>query len=64
MENEWLDLVKTKALLDAKESIAGDFLERFEFPWQALPHIKDEIIKIGMALPPEEYEQRGEHIWI
>ena len=39
-------------------------MEQYEYPWEVLPHIGDFIVELGKKLPKEEYEQRGENIWI
>lgn len=61
MKNEKLF---AKNLFDYSKSIARPLLETVEFPWEALPKIKDFILEIGKTLDPEIYEQRGEDIWV
>lgn len=61
MKNEKLF---AKNLFDYSKSIARPLLETVEFPWEALPKIKDFIIELGKTLDPEIYEQRGEDIWV
>ena len=61
MKNEKLF---AKNLFDYSKTIARPLLETVEFPWEALPKIKDFIIEIGKTLDPEIYEQRGEDIWV
>lgn len=51
-------------LFDYSKTIAKPLLESVEYPWEALPKIKDFIVEIGKTLDPEIYEQRGENIWI
>lgn len=51
-------------LYDYSKTIAKPLLESVEFPWEALPKIKDFIIEIGKTLDPDVYEQRGENIWV
>ena len=51
-------------LFDYSKTIAKPLLESVEYPWEALPKIKDFIIEIGKTLDPEIYEQRGENIWV
>lgn len=51
-------------LFDYSKTIAKPLFESVEYPWDALPKIKDFIIEIGKTLDPEIYEQRGENIWI
>lgn len=53
-----------KNLFDYSKTIAKPLLDSVEFPWEALPIIKDFIIEIGKTLDPEVYEQRGENIWV
>ena len=53
-----------KNLYDLDKTIAKPLLEKLDYPWEALPKIKDFIIELGKTLDPEIYEQRGENIWI
>ena len=53
-----------KNLYDLDKTIAKPLLESVDYPWEALPKIKDFIVEIGKTLDPEIYEQRGENIWI
>lgn len=57
-------MLKTNNLLDLEHTIAKDYLNSFEFPWQALGGIKNEIIRLGETLNPDEYDHPQEHIWI
>jgi len=56
--------IKIKDLYTLDETIAKEFLERFEYPWEALPHIKEFIIELGNTLNPDEYEKRGVDVWV
>ena len=51
-------------LFDYSKTIAKPLLESVDYPWEALPKIKDFIIELGKTLGPEIYEQRGENIWV
>ena len=51
-------------LYDLKETIAGDYLAQFQYPWEALAGIADYIRCLGPTLDPERFEQRGEDIWV
>ena len=51
-------------LVDFNESIAGDYLKEYSYPWEALPHIEEIILAIGKSLPEDRFEKRGENIWI
>ena len=54
----------TKNLFDLSHTAAAPLLESTVYPWEALPKIKDFILALGASLPEEEYEKRGEDIWI
>ena len=56
--------IKIKDLYTLDETIAKEFLEKFEYPWEALPHIKEFIVELGKTLSPDGYEKRGDDIWI
>lgn len=64
MNNETVEQVTIKELYDLTETAAKPLLESITYPWEALPKIKDFIIELGNSLDPEEYEKRGENIWI
>ncbi len=64
INNETVKQVTIKELYDLTETAAKPLLESVTYPWEALPKIKDFIIELGNSLDPEEYEKRGENIWI
>ncbi len=53
-----------KNLYTLEETLAGEYLAGFTYPWEALAGIGDLIMKIGPTLDPEIYEEKGENIWI
>lgn len=53
-----------KELYDLSQTIAGDYLARFTYPWEALDGIKAYIKELGPTLDSDVYEQRGEDIWV
>jgi len=53
-----------KNLYNLEETIAAPFLKSMVYPWEALPKISAFILKLGKTLPEEEYEKKGEDIWI
>ena len=55
--------LNTTGLFDLSRTLAGDYLARFEYPWQALDGIKDLILSLGPALG-EEYEERAPQVWV
>ena len=52
------------ALYTLDETIAKALFDGLTYPWEALPLIKDYIIKLGENLPEDRYEQVKEHVWI
>ena len=55
---------KTQDLLDLSHTAASFLLRRFEYAWQALPHLKDFISELGKSLPLTEYDEVDAGIWI
>lgn len=51
-----MDACKIERLFDLSHTMANGLLSRFEYPWQALPHIKDFVRELGASLSPEEYD--------
>ena len=54
-------------MYDLNHTAAAEYLQEYEYPWQVLPYIKDIILKIGAKIDaecPDEYEKRGENVWI
>ena len=56
--------IKIKDLYTLDETIAKDFLSKFEYPWEALPHVKDYIIELGNTLDKDKYDYIGDNVWI
>ena len=56
--------LRTENLLDMSQTIASGIFEGLTYPWEALPKIKDFIIKLGETLSEEVYQKTGENIWI
>ena len=59
-----MEEIKIKNLFDLTKTLAGDYLSGFTYPWEALTGIEEMIVALGATLSPEEYEKRGENIWI
>lgn len=51
-------------LYSLNQTIAKKLLESAVYPWEVLPKIKEFIIELGNQLNKDEYEQKGENIWI
>lgn len=59
-----MENITIKEMYNLKESIAGEFLSQFTYPWEALPEIGNFIKELGSNLSETEYEKRGENIWV
>jgi NDP-sugar pyrophosphorylase family protein len=59
-----MEAAKIANLYTLEQSIAGEYLARFTYPWEALKGIGDFIRELGPKLDPAIYEQRGEDIWV
>lgn len=59
-----MEQAKTEFLYDLTQTIAGDYLAGFTYPWEALAGISDYIRELGPTLDPARFEQRGEEIWV
>lgn len=51
-------------LYNLDETIAKDIFEGATYPWEVLPKISVFILKLGSTLSADEYEKKGENIWI
>ena len=56
--------IKTGDLFDLEKTLAAEFLSAYEYPWEALPHIKEFILTLGKTLSTEAYNQLSETVWI
>ena len=51
------DLTKTYPL-------CAEYLSTLTYAWEAIPHIKELILRVGEALPADEYDHPSETVWI
>lgn len=59
-----METCKIENLYTMEETIAGELFEGAVYPWEVLPKIGAFIVKLGNSLSEEEYEKRGEDIWV
>lgn len=59
-----MEALTIKQLYTLEETIARDLFEGAEYPWEVLPKIGSFILELGASLSEEEYEKRGENVWI
>ena len=53
----------TKELFDLERTMAGEYLARYDYPWQALTGIKDLILELSKDLGPE-YTEITSDVWV
>ncbi len=51
-------------LYDLNYTMARPLMESCTYPWEVLPHIREYILTVGETLPADEYECRGNHVWV
>ncbi|MCR4679123.1 MAG: UDP-N-acetylglucosamine pyrophosphorylase [Lachnospiraceae bacterium] len=56
--------ITVKDLYSLDETQAKELLLSFTYPWEALPKIKDFILELGATLSKEEYDYKGDNVWI
>ncbi len=56
--------IEIKSLFDLNETIAAKVFEGCRFPWEVLSKIGEFIVELGNTLPENEYEKRGDNVWI
>ena len=59
-----LEMCRIENLFTLEETIARDIFDGAVYPWEVLPKIGSFISVLGAGLSEEEYEKRGENIWI
>ena len=59
-----MENLETCKLFTLDHSVAGKLLSTYQYPWQALAHIKDFILKIGPTLDPRAYHSPQAGVWI
>lgn len=57
-------MIKTKDLLDLNHTIAREYLDKYEYPWQAIPDISKLIVELGEKLDKNEYIETKKYVWI
>lgn len=59
-----MEELEIQSLLDLDKTIAKDLFEGLVYPWEALPKIKEFILKLGATLDEDDYIKQGDDIWI
>lgn len=58
------EAVSIKNLFDLDETIAAGLFKDAVYPWEVLPKIGAYIVELGNTLSLDEYDKKGENIWI
>ncbi|MCD8120918.1 MAG: UDP-N-acetylglucosamine pyrophosphorylase [Clostridiales bacterium] len=56
--------MKTKDLFDLNHTMTKPFLEKYDYPWEALEDLGNYIRELGASLPKSEYDNPADGIWI
>lgn len=56
--------ITVRDLYDLTHTLAGEYLSKFIYPWEALSGIKEMIVSLGRSLPADEYEEIAPNIWV
>ncbi|MGL5436670.1 MAG: UDP-N-acetylglucosamine pyrophosphorylase [Lachnospiraceae bacterium] len=56
--------MKITELFSLDHTLAQPLLERYEYPWEALPHIGEFVRSLGDTLPPSEYTSPMKGLYI
>ncbi len=59
-----MNIPKAEELFDFSHTIAGELFEGVRYPFEALPKIKDFIIKVAKTLPKDEYTEISEGVFV
>lgn len=57
-------MLTVKDLFDITKTRADELLSSVVYPWEALDRIGETILKIGLALPEDEFDHPKEDVWI
>lgn len=59
-----MEVLKVEHLFTGEHTIAKDIFAGCTYPFEVLPKISAFILKLGAALPEEQFERREGNIWI
>lgn len=59
-----MEQLKNTNLFTFSETIAADIFDGTTYPWEVLPKIGEFILTLGATLSEEEYEKKGDNVWI
>ena len=56
-------MLKIQELFDLTHTLAGEYLTRFTYPWEALGGVKELILSLGPALEKKGYARLAPQVW-
>ena len=59
-----LEALTVKENYSLDQTIAKDIFNGVTHPWEVLPKISNFILELGATLSEDEYEKRGENVWV
>ena len=59
-----LEALTVKENYSLDQTIAKDIFNGVTYPWEVLPKISSFILELGKTLSEDDYEKRGENVWI
>ena len=59
-----LEALTVKENYSLDQTIAKDIVNGVTYPWEVLPKISSFILELGATLSEDEYEKRGENVWV
>ena len=59
-----LEALTVKENYSLDQTIAKDIFNGVTYPWEVLPKISSFILEFGATLSEDEYEKRGENVWV
>lgn len=57
-------MLKICDLYDLSHTMAGEYLQQFEYPWQALSGIKELIVRLGEGLDKSQFDEVAPQVWV
>ena len=59
-----LEALTVKENYSLDQTIAKDIFNGVTYPWEVLPKMSIFILELGATLSEDEYEKRGENVWV
>ena len=59
-----LEALTVKENYSLDQTIAKDIFNGVTYPWEVLPKISSFILELGATLSEDEFEKRGENVWV